>query len=234
MTDRVNVALTPSSDLFVLSKDGKSIHVLIWQRDSFTYMEKDVVEFDNEITNVVPADFNGDGRMDLLVMWTGNSAGGWWGSGKMSTNMVVVMGHPDGLSKGERWEVPSSTYAQPMIFDDDHNLSPALLGFRDTAEGPMLKSWRNTGSAMRVFTPELHPADQVCQFVTPPVGAHSSAFVDMDGDCAPDVVLHCARAKANHNAMQVWLNRGDQGYILSKTWELPLGSRSISYADMSE
>jgi integrin alpha FG-GAP repeat containing protein 1 len=191
--------------------------------------------FEHEITNITPGDFNGDGRMDLLIMWQGNSGGGWWGNdGKLSTDMEIVMGHRDGLSKGERWKLPSATLAQPMLFDDDLNLAPALLGFAETMDGPKIKAWRNTGSRLQLFTPMLFPADQVCQVLHPPVGAHSSAFIDMDGDCAPDVVLHCGGAKANHRKLQVWLNRGDQGYILSNTWDLPVGSRSITYADMSE
>lgn len=224
-----------SSDLFVLSQDRKTVHIMVWKRDAFMYEERDKLVFEHEITNITPADFNGDGRMDLLVMWAGNSGGGWWGNnGKMSTDMEIVMGHEGGLSKGERWKLPPATIAQPMLFDDDLNLAPALLGYAETQDGPKIKAWRNTGRAMRLFTPMLFPADQVCQVVHPPVGAHSSAFIDMDGDCAPDVVLHCGGAKANHRKMQVWLNRGEQGYILSNTWDLPVGSRSITYADMSE
>ncbi|CAK9786351.1 hypothetical protein CC85DRAFT_284969 [Cutaneotrichosporon oleaginosum] len=223
-----------NSDLFVLSKDRKTIHVMVWKRDSFMYEERDKLVFEHEITNVTPADFNGDGRMDLLVMWGGNSGGGWWGnSGKMSTDMEIVMGHRDGLSKGERWKIPSAAIAQPMLFDDDHNLAPALLGLAETPDGPKMRAWRNTGSTLRLFTPMFSPPDQVCQIIHPPVGAHSSAFVDMDGDCAPDVVLHCGGARANHRSLQIWLNRGEQGYILSNSWPLPVGSRSITYADMN-
>lgn len=94
--------------------------------------------------------------------------------------------------------------------------------------------------------PQLRPIDQICTMANP----HSSAFVDIDGDCLPgekrnalnrslipnvslDLVLHCSRSKTV-SFIQIWLNRGDAGYILARSYDLPSGSGPISFADTSK
>lgn len=56
----------------------------------------------------------------------------------------------------------------------------------------------------------------------------------MDGDCVPDLILHCAESKSGMGSIQIWLNRGEEGYELGKTIELPKGAGPLSFADMSE
>jgi hypothetical protein len=49
-----------------------------------------------------------------------------------------------------------------------------------------------------------------------------------------DLVLHCATARSAEQSIQIWLNRGEGGYELSRTYDLPHGSGPLSFADMSE
>lgn len=119
---------------------------------------------------------------------------------------------------------------QPILFDDDGTMRASLLGFMSSKEGPTVRSWRNNGTFMNSFPTALYPSDAVCSLAIP----HSSAYIDIDGDCQPDLVLHCQRASANNRALQIWLGRGESGYVLSKTFELPRGSRAVTFADMSE
>lgn len=63
---------------------------------------------------------------------------------------------------------------------------------------------------------------------------HSSAFIDIDGDCQPDLVLHCLKPKSTTHSIQVWLNRGVAGYKLAQTHDLPKGSGPLTFADMSK
>jgi integrin alpha FG-GAP repeat containing protein 1 len=88
-------------------------------------------------------------------------------------------------------------------------------------------------------------SQQACKLANP----HSSAFVDIDGDCVPgqlsvperevwcadgaDLVLHCEGDSASMSRIQIWLNRGSEGYELSRTYELPRGSGPLTFADMS-
>lgn len=48
-----------------------------------------------------------------------------------------------------------------------------------------------------------------------------------------DLVLHCTRSNSV-NFIQIWLNLGDAGYILARSYDLPPGSGPISFADTSE
>lgn len=80
--------------------------------------------------------------------------------------------------------------------------------------------------------------------------SHSSAFIDIDGDCLPgaviatillmrhaektDLVLHCASPKSTRQYIQIWLNKGQDGYVLERTFDLPKGSGPLSFADMGE
>lgn len=162
------------------------------------------------------------------------SQGGWWSGTDLHIDLTVFITGPDGLGTGGRWELPGSTLSQPIVFDDDGYMLPSLLGyFKSKAHGPLVKSWRNNGSHSGLTEAPLYHG-QPCELVA----RHSSAYLDMDGDCVPDLVLHCARARANKRGMQVWTadagTRGDNGYSLAKEFELPSGSRSLSFADMSK
>lgn len=119
---------------------------------------------------------------------------------------------------------------QPIIYDDDASMRVSLLGLDPSIkQGPKMLSWRNNGSFLNVWPNPLHPPEAPCQLTTP----HSSAFVDINGDCQPDIVLHCERARANERALQIYLGQGKEGYFLSKTIDLPSYSRAITFADMS-
>jgi len=121
---------------------------------------------------------------------------------------------------------------QPILYDDDTSMRASLLGFAPGTgkEGAVIQTWRNNGTYLNVWPTPLYPTDQVCEFAIP----HSSAYVDLDGDCQPDLVLHCQRAGANDRALQVYLNRGDKGYVKAQMFNLPPGSRAVTFADMSE
>jgi len=54
----------------------------------------------HDISNIVPADFNGDGRLDILVMMLDEGPGGWWSSGGSDqTEMRVFLGSDKGLGE---------------------------------------------------------------------------------------------------------------------------------------
>jgi integrin alpha FG-GAP repeat containing protein 1 len=69
------------------------------------------VRAENTVTNVVPGDFNHDGRLDLLVMYESDE--GWWPSKKESTGMQVFFGRPDGGIGEKRYHCSTLSSVEP-------------------------------------------------------------------------------------------------------------------------
>ncbi|WRT66340.1 uncharacterized protein IL334_003295 [Kwoniella shivajii] len=218
-------------DLFTLSEDGKTVTVHLWNKDKFTYTSAHTLTLSSSISNVIPGDYNHDGRLDLLVMYAQEEDGGWWGSKDEKLGMDVYLGGgKDGGFQDIPWNLNASIPTQPIVFDADSSLRPSLLGFIPTenTEGE-LRTWFNNGTGFTLGPTPLSSPDQICTLANP----HSSAFIDIDGDCLPDLLLHCARPKSTHRSIQIWLNRGSTGYQLSKSYDLPKGSGPLSFADMN-
>lgn len=82
-----------------------------------------------------------------------------------------------------------------------------------------------------------------CRLTNP----HSNAIVDLDGDCLAgidadpsynftltqptDVFLICDDGKGR-KTYQIWINKKDQGFLLSQEGTLPPGTQAISFADV--
>lgn len=47
-----------------------------------------------------------------------------------------------------------------------------------------------------------------------------------------DLVLHCTKPRSSESLIQIWLNRGVDGFELSRTYDLPTGAGPLSLADM--
>ena len=114
------------------------------------------------ITNVIPGDYDYDGRLDLLLMGE-DSPGGWWSTNELK--MVLYQGMGRGqfcksafphLRKLVSWlrllidaasptELPSSQIQQPTPFDAGGNMKVDLLGypFGDDKQ-QNLKVWQNS------------------------------------------------------------------------------------------
>ncbi|EIW70623.1 hypothetical protein TREMEDRAFT_28893 [Tremella mesenterica DSM 1558] len=219
------------SDLFILSKDQKSVQLYLWNRESFKFLPSHSVTLSSNIINVVPGDYNHDGQLDLLVMYEDKSDGGWWGGDKIRLGMqVYIGGGVDGGFQTDPWAIPSSTMAQPLVFDADGSLRPSLLGFQEDEAGDnLVKVWKNTGSGFTLLAPPLQTPEEACV----PASLHSSAFLDIDGDCLPDIILHCTQPHTSHHSIQIWLNHGEAGFALARTYDLPKGSGPLSFADMN-
>ncbi|WVR07022.1 hypothetical protein IAU60_004061 [Kwoniella sp. DSM 27419] len=219
-------------DLFTLSEDSKAVTVNLWNNSKFRFTPSHTITLASKISNVVPGDFDHDGRLDLLVMYVQEVNGGWWGSKTEKLGMEVFLGGgEDGGFKSPSWLLDASMPSQPIIFDADGSLRPSMLGLTPSeavVEGDM-RTWLNNGTGMTVTAAPLTSVHQACVLADP----HSSAFVDLDGDCLPDLVLHCAEPKSKRHSIQIWRNGGTSGYELSRSYDLPRGSGPLSFADMN-
>jgi integrin alpha FG-GAP repeat containing protein 1 len=155
-------------DLVLLSSDQRSLAVWEWDRKAYEFKEKTETRIrtksDFVVTNVVPGDFDYDGKLDLLVMG-GKNPGGWWGNDE-TTEMQVYLQQPDGsfcascfpfsflevgpltrlpfpLSTAEPYPVDASTLPQVMPLDATGDMRTDLLGFAaDSKTVPRL--WTNS------------------------------------------------------------------------------------------
>jgi hypothetical protein len=62
---------------------------------------------------------------------------------------------------------------------------------------------------------------------------NSNAFVDINGDCISDLVVVSQNPETNAKTLEIWLNRKSKGFVLDTTYELPLGTGQVSFADFS-
>lgn len=148
-------------DLFYLSADQRSLSVYTWTRAAYKWEENVEARIrttsDFIITNVVPGDYNYDGRLDLLLMG-GKNPGGWWGDDE-TVEMAVYLQTTNGsfctsllslfvtseliaFSTALAQEVESSGPAQPMPFDATGTMRTDLLGMSSSSPSTP-KLWQN-------------------------------------------------------------------------------------------
>ncbi|CEL54545.1 T-cell immunomodulatory protein OS=Homo sapiens GN=ITFG1 PE=1 SV=1 [Rhizoctonia solani AG-1 IB] len=204
-------------DLLTLSEDQKKVHGWIWDHDSFSYTRSATVAsfVTGRIVNVVPADINYDGRLDMLLMALGKD-------GKQ-LDLSVHLGDGEGVNYSSPRVLPPSGLAHPILLDSDGNMKLNMLGL--DPDGKM-KLWRNNDDTSGTFTLVDSPlSSQACKLADP----HSSAVVDFNGDCLADLFLHC-----EDQTFQIWTRSpGTQGgYTLARKGKLPKGAGAVSFADM--
>lgn len=87
-------------DLFHLSSDQRTVSVWEWDRTKYSWVEREQARIttsnDFTVVNVVPGDFDYDGKLDLLLMGGQHPGGGWWGREDSSLELAVYLQQPDG------------------------------------------------------------------------------------------------------------------------------------------
>ncbi|KAG0245957.1 hypothetical protein B0O80DRAFT_464011 [Mortierella sp. GBAus27b] len=229
------------TDIITLGDDQTSFSVYLWDHAAWSYslfptatvtIAQTPTPF--IITNIVPGDFNRDGKLDLLVMGQADPVRN--GNGELM--MRVYLGNIDSGWNENFITVPSATSHQPMTFDYNGDMLTDLLGYAyegyQAGVSP-LSVWKNVYSpsipdkifevVQMNFTGEPGPA---CTLSDP----HSSAFVDLNGDCLADIFLTCFDAAKNQHSYVVYVNNKDQGFTFGVSGLLPAGSGQVSFADI--
>ncbi|GAA5911051.1 hypothetical protein JCM6882_006862 [Rhodosporidiobolus microsporus] len=239
------------ADVVVLSSDQRSLSVWNWDRKRYEFVEAVETRVrtpsDFVVVNVVPGDFNYDGKLDVLLMG-GKNPGGWWGNDE-TTEMLVYLQQADG-SFSDPHQIDSSTLPQPMPLDATGDMRTDLLGFAaaDGSKTTTPRLWNNTWEASNrtsVFTLSDAPLDLStsptpgtfsCKFPSP----HFNSFIDLDGDCLADLFFMCEKEGGRDGEVeyQIWGNRKTDregnggGFVYKRGGKLPKGTRSVSFADM--
>lgn len=158
--------------------------------------------------------------------------------------MMIWLGTQEGSLAPSPLSVNASTSAQPFALDATGNMRADLMGHLPLSKDK-LSIWRNVlsrGNVSEAFVIEDAPLSSAeaaskvptCHLADP----HSSAFIDLNGDCLADLFLVCADSGwgwGSKLTYQIWIaNKGPKssGYTLARQGQLPPGTGALSFADM--
>ncbi|KAJ1030055.1 hypothetical protein NDA16_000968 [Ustilago loliicola] len=237
-------------DAIVVDSDRQTASIHLWDHTRFGFNHDPAasvqVATGQKISNIVAADINYDGRLDLLVMSQSTS------SSSKQLSMDVFVGQLDGSGFDSiPLTVPPSVLAQPITIDASGDMQMDLLGlpFSDNPSTPQdasdLKIWRNllvesanNTAAFDIADSPLIDASKApaCKLADP----HSSAFVDLNGDCLADLFLVCSEESflSSKLTYQVWTavkpnSKGEgSGFKLASSGDLPPGTGALSFGDI--
>lgn len=237
-------------DAIIVDSDHQTASIHLWDHTDFGFKRDSAASVQiaagQKISNVVAADINYDGRLDLLVMSQSTL------TSSKQLSMDVFLGKTDGSGFDSiPLTVPPSILAQPISIDASGDMQLDLLGipFTDTSapskDASDLKIWRNllpdstnTTAAFDIADAPLLDATKApaCKLANP----HSSAFVDLNGDCLADLFLVCSEESFLSTKLkyQIWTavkpnSKGEgSGFKLASTGELPPGTGALSFGDI--
>ncbi|KAJ2516108.1 hypothetical protein GGI11_003551, partial [Coemansia sp. RSA 2049] len=247
---------TQRTDLLVTSADQTALELWEWVPASrvFAHKQSADIKLDQKnvwISNVITGDFNMDGKLDVIIQGarTKSPAGSFE---KDEVPMWLYYG--DGESGFRLAEtLDSAAGALPFVLDYSGNGAMDLLGvpfdagaaagfpspigvwarspdpeasLADPDGGEERQSeGRRQFSLVAFESPSLNTTQQMCR----PADPHSSAFVDLDGDCLADLFVVCEGGEE----YQIWRNAGPAGFAYSQTGKLPSNAGPVSFADIN-
>ncbi|KAJ1797324.1 hypothetical protein LPJ59_003215 [Coemansia sp. RSA 2399] len=240
------------TDLLVASTDQTTLELWEWYPGDkvFVHRESADITLDKNtwISNVIPGDFNMDGKLDVLVQGaTSKTPSGSFT--KDEVPMWLYLGDGDvGFRLAETLD--SGAGALPFALDYTGDGAVDLLGVPfDAASSAGFPNsigvWTgNPGAAdgsnstdsgkdaqanqtmfsLTAFDSASLNTTEMCK----PANPHSNAFVDLDGDCLADLFIVCEGGED----YQIWRNSGT-GFVYSQSGKLPSNSGPVSFADIN-
>ncbi|KAJ2743787.1 hypothetical protein GGI20_003483 [Coemansia sp. BCRC 34301] len=226
-------------DLFIATPDQRTVQLWEWRRRTkeFAHLESADIKVAAGflVSNVIPGDYDMDGKLDVLVQSVSTRS--------KEVRMQLFLG--DGVKGFTEYEgdaVESATDALPFAFDYDGSGRFALLGSvpwsqHDNSSAPNAWVWTaaapSNGTAASLLVPRpldlTSSSSNSTQTVCQPASPHSSAFLDLDGDCRADLFIVC-QGNAEY---QIWTGSSGSRFVYSQTGRLPAGAGPVSFADMN-
>ncbi|KAJ1670044.1 hypothetical protein GGF38_001801 [Coemansia sp. RSA 25] len=237
-------------DLFIASPDQKTVQLWEWRRrdKEFAHLASADIKVASgfQVSNVIPGDYDMDGKLDVLVQSTSPKT--------KEVKMQLFLGDATKGFAEYKGQIESANDALPFAFDYDGSGRISLLGGvpwsqRESSAPPPAWVWTigtaassaeqqpaNANATAPAAAPallalrpmELLSGDaKMCQ----PASPHSSAFVDLDGDCRADLFIVCR----GNEEYQIWVSSPSSkpGFVYSHTGRLPAGAGPVSFADMN-
>ncbi|KAJ3225475.1 hypothetical protein HK099_006748 [Clydaea vesicula] len=231
------------NDLFLFNQDQTSVFVHIWNHKNFEFQLLPKTEINYtlnniklKIVNVIPGDFNYDGKLDVLIYCQKfqSASTNLFGMEQIDnvnpdkTFMRIFYGNSvDAFEQSTYKDLENSTLSQPLLFDFYGIMKPSLLGYSDLTKN--LSLWNVFEAKNNSFQGiTFNGTKPLCKFSHP----NSNAFIDLDGDCLADLFFTCQDSENSQQYMQIWLNRKEDGFVFSKELQLPKGAGRISFSDM--
>ncbi|XP_067014448.1 T-cell immunomodulatory protein isoform X3 [Anabrus simplex] len=211
------------TDLFALRNESKIVEVfLAYDQEPLLRPAKLYCEFKNTITSVVPGDFDGDSQMDILVTTT---------CGR-NTCIHILWGGSNHLICSNEENPFLKLKGQPLAVDYNHDLTTDLFGL-STEDERVFWIFNSNRSTPMVENLSEHKSDHVEPLRVP----HSHAFLDVNGDFAPDLYLSTPKG------YEIWLRDNKfslkdyslNRFTLNKTLSIPPGASVIGqslFADL--
>jgi integrin alpha FG-GAP repeat containing protein 1 len=207
-------------DLYILNNDETILDIYIYEKKSFKRSEARSINIlpasAFTLVNVIPNDYNHDGKLDVMLIYQSKA----W-TPNLESHLII---------NGATGNIPPyiTTLPHPLVGDFDGSFETQMVSYQQT--GDSLSVWKLNGTAWIsspfsnfILDRKVNP----CKISNP----HSNAFVDLDGDCLPDIFLTCETI--GPPSYQIWLNRKDKGFIFHSHLEGIENSGPISFHDMN-
>lgn len=268
------------TDLVIFNEQERNIQILLWNNTLGDFYGGPMVEFDGKLISLIPADWTRSGKVEIMATFYIQQKAFDVKHDKIG--LILFSHDPETMKLEKVWSSGSEDFsiADPLAIDINGDAMLDLLGESDQGKRFVWVN-ENGGSSSSIDRKSVNDDDkslnnnivfkkyewgsEISQWVDLDssnhsygrlVENHSSAFVDMDGDCRSDLVLEVYYEDSDgiHNGLnsqvkkglEIWTNEivGDVtvfrryfnnnqennklGLIL-----LPIGSLGISYSDFN-
>lgn len=186
-------------DVLGLRGDSGELVAIYWDHNTYNFSSLTTV-VESGVRHAVTADFNADGVEDVLAFSDGAAK--------------VFLGQRDNSFRGGS-TLPAypgwDNISDVSVFDHDGTLLPDVLltpALDASSNNASVTLYINRKDDFGVFDKRQFTPDDCALSTGLPVG-----FVDINGDCLPDLVLPCAAAGGGGGGatFKVWYSKGERG-----------------------
>nr|XP_006813655.1 PREDICTED: T-cell immunomodulatory protein-like [Saccoglossus kowalevskii] len=220
------------TDIFVIAEDGHRVDLWLWHEKSSTApgstpgtlrkCQNATIKIPNEvITSVVPGDYDGDSRMDLLVLTKPLT--------KAKDDTAPTSSHIYwGITKQLAFDLKNTTvsvdmFDQPLVMDYNADMVPDIFGADSNGDrffwsaDPNSKHNRNI--VPKPFSDETETAQETLLPLRKP---HSHIFVDLSGDLGADLLV--TSVDSGVTKFEQWIKTNDKLQWDGTYIDLPSGN----------
>ncbi|XP_033113403.1 T-cell immunomodulatory protein-like isoform X2 [Anneissia japonica] len=162
------------------------------------------------ITSVVPGDYDGDSKMDVLLTLKNSNS---MYDKNASTAALIYWGNLNSFCPDGPTVVSDSMADQPLVMDYNADMIADIFGANAAGERTL---WIQSSSGSRNFTAMKVLKNDENQIIIP----HSNAFLDLDSDFITDIFLTTSSTEKK-DVFEVWKNAASSKYQLDHTYPLP-------------